>query len=435
MLKNLKSLCYLLAHDLHHIDQKHEANSNGECQRIFQCSKKPTLRKRIVFAVWDANISGGVRATFEVANGLLERGYDVEIVALQGNHSWFNLKVPIKYVEAKLTSLGYGRFRTKVFYRTLATALNIFANIFARNRLSFINKIANSFKCDLDWGKALAEAIPECDICIATWFPTALPVWIAGKGKAFYFMQDFPEQTKNFGQKQMLKATHRLPFYFLTDSNFLSGLVLENQGDAKVKTVGAGINPKTFFPRGPRRSNTVMAILSDSPNKGAETTIQALNSAHTVTPIHVFLVGSDAALKKIKPLFPYTFFNIPDIAPQHDEVLAELYSSTDVFVFSSTVEGFGLPPLEAMSCGALVVTTDCKGNRDYAVDEYNCLVVPPKNTCAIAKAINRILTEPSLRDRLRFGGFATAKSWTWKRVVDAFEEAFKENSFTSSIKN
>jgi hypothetical protein len=35
--------------------------------------------------------------------------------------------------------------------------------------------------------------------------------------------------------------------------------------------------------------------------------------------------------------------------------------------------------------------------------------------------------EPSLRDKLHAGGLATAKSWTWKRVVDGFEEAFKEN--------
>ncbi len=384
------------------------------------------MRKKIVFVVWSTNISGGVRAIFEVANGFQGRGYDVKIVALGGNHCWFDLKVPVEYVRAKLTSLHYGRLRAIIIYRILATALNIFAKISGMERLSFINKIANSFGCDLDLGKALGDAIPECDICVATWFPTALPVWIAGKGKAFYFMQDFPEQTSSFGQKQMLEATYRLPLYFLTDSDFLSELVMKRQSDAKVKTVGAGINPGTFFPRGLRKRNTVMAILSDAPNKGAETTIQALNIVHTISPVHAFLVGPDTSLKKIKPLFTYTFFKIPEMAPQHDDFLAELYSRADIFVFSSTVEGFGLPPLEAMSCGALVVTTDCKGNRDYAVNEYNCLVVPPEDHHAMANAITRVLTEPSLRDKLHAGGLATAKSWTWKRVVDGFEEVFKK---------
>ena len=334
------------------------------------------------------------------------------------------MKVPIKYVEANLTSLRYARLRAKVFYRIAATALDILSKILAKDRLSFMSKIANSFSCDLDWVKALAEAIPECDICIATWFPTALSVWMAGKGRIFYLMQDFPEQIRNFGQRQILEASYRLPVNFLTDSNFLRDIVLTRQNEAKVKVVGAGINAETFFPRSPRKSDTVMAILSDAPNKGAETTIQALNRVHTISPIHAIFVGPDTALKRIKPLFSYTFFKIPDTAPQHDDFLAELYSSADIFVFSSTVEGFGLPPLEAMACGALVVTTDCKGNRDYAENDYNCLVVPPKDHSAMADAIVRVLTESSLRDKLRAGGLETAKSWTWERVVDKFEEAF-----------
>ncbi len=381
------------------------------------------MLKKIVFAVWDTSISGGIRAVFEVANGLQERGYDIRIIALKGDHRWFSLKVPIEYVKAKVSLLQDGGMPAKVFFLALATALNIFA----RDRLGSVVRIANSFGCDLDWGKALAGAIPECDICIATWFPTSLPVLVSGKGKAFYFMQDFPEQLGNLDQKRMLDATYRLPLYFLTDSNFLSELILKCQRNARIKTIGIGINPETFFPRGSRKRNTVMAILSDAPNKDAETAVRALDKVHGIFPINVFLVGPQTALKKIKPSFPYTFFKVPNIAPQHDDFLAKLYSSADVFIFSSEVEGFGLPPLEAMSCGALVVTTDCKGNRDYALNEHNCLLVPPRNQQAMADAIMRVLTDISLRDKLRAGGLATAKSWTWERVLDRVEEALKEN--------
>ena len=247
------------------------------------------------------------------------------------------------------------------------------------------------------------------------------------KGKPFYFMQDFPEQTKNLSQQRMLETTYRLPFYFLTDSNFLSELVFKQQIDAKVMTVGSGVNAEIFFPRGSRKNNTLMAIISDAPNKGAETIIQALNSVHSLTPINAVFVGPDTVLRKVKPLFPYTFFKIPNVAPQHDDFLAKLYSSADVFVFSSTVEGFGLPPLEAMACGALVVTTDCKGNRDYTINEYNCLVVQPNDYGEMASAIMRLIRENILREKLRSGGVETAKLWTWKRVIDKCDEAFREN--------
>lgn len=369
-----------------------------------------------------------MRAVFEVANGLQERGYDVKIVALQGNSTWFNVKIPIIHVKPLFTLPRTGRTSAKIFVGIAATAMEISAKLFGRGPLQFLSKVSNCFGCDIDWSKALTNAIPECDISIATWYNTALSVWTAGKGKPFYFMQDFPEQTKNLSQKQMLEATYRLPMYYLTDSEFLSDLVLKSQADAKIKNVGSGIRQETFFPRGSKKSSTVMAILSDAPNKGANTVIEALNKVHSVFPIEAFFVGSTMATKRIKPRFPFTFFEVPAATPHHDNFLAELYSSADVFVFTSTVEGFGLPPLEAMSCGTLVVTTDCKGNREYTVDEHNCLVVPPRNPDAMANAVIRLFKESRLREDLRAGGLATAKLWTWKRVVDKFEEAFAENT-------
>jgi glycosyltransferase involved in cell wall biosynthesis len=383
--------------------------------------------KRIVFAVWDTSISGGVRAVFEVANGLQDRGYHVKVVALQGNHTWFNVKVPVFYVRPQFALPRAGRTHAKVFVGVAATVIEMFARVFGRGRLQFLSKLANSFGCDIDWIGALANAIPECDICIATWFPTALSVWTAGKGKPFYFMQDFPEQTNKLRQERMLEATYRLPMHYLTDSNFLSELVLKSQGSAKITNVGSGIRPETFFPQGSKKSNTVMAILSDRPNKGSHTVIEALNKVHVVHPIQANFVGSDAAMRRVKPIFPYTFVPVPASAPHHDNCLRGLYSSAEVFVFSSTVEGFGLPPLEAMSCGTLVVTTDCKGNRDYAENECNCLVVPPENPGAMANAIVRLFKESKLREELLAGGLTTAKVWTWKRVIDKFEEAFRKN--------
>jgi len=77
--------------------------------------------------------------------------------------------------------------------------------------------------------------------------------------------------------------------------------------------------------------------------------------------------------------------------------------------------------------GTAVVTTDCGGIRDYAVDGYNSLITPPGDPMAIAEAVIKILNDQRLRDKLSQNGLETAKQWTWDRVTDKFEKAIKED--------
>jgi glycosyltransferase involved in cell wall biosynthesis len=67
-----------------------------------------------------------------------------------------------------------------------------------------------------------------------------------------------------------------------------------------------------------------------------------------------------------------------------------------VFVCSSWEEGFGLPGLEALQCGAALATTDTKGSRDYAFHERTALVSPPRDTVALARNIIRLLGDEGL---------------------------------------
>jgi glycosyltransferase involved in cell wall biosynthesis len=101
-----------------------------------------------------------------------------------------------------------------------------------------------------------------------------------------------------------------------------------------------------------------------------------------------------------------------------------LYSSSDLFVFASHIEGYGLPPLEAMACGTPVVTTDCRGVKDFVIDGKNAILVPPKQPDIIAESIIKLYNDPELTEKLKQNGLETSKNFTWKRVVDIFEKAF-----------
>jgi len=380
---------------------------------------------KIAFAMYGTGLAGGVRAIFEVANRLHERGYNIRIIALGGDHSWFKVKVPIYYVQpSKILNLSIKAYRLLRHIQVRNNKVNYFdVSAFARKL---------GFHADLI--RTLVDALNEhgTDAAIATWYPTALSVWLSNVSKPLYFMQDFHELVQEadgvYGLR-LFETTLRLPFHFLANSTYTKNVILSYNKEAKVTVTGIGVDLNTFYPRRTRIIDSngkpiVMAIIRDQRYKGSDVAIRALNLINKNQPIHAILVGDrrtiDKLFMEVKPEFRYTIFSNVD-----DETLAKLYSSSDVFIFTSYKEGFGLPPLEAMASGTAVVTTDCGGVRDYAVDGYNSLVVSPGNPEAVANAAIEILGNDHLRDRLIRGGVETARQWTWDRVVDKFEEAIR----------
>jgi len=98
-----------------------------------------------------------------------------------------------------------------------------------------------------------------------------------------------------------------------------------------------------------------------------------------------------------------------------DEDLVALYSSARAAAMPSFSEGFGLPALEAMACGAPVLASDCGALPEVVGD--GGLYFDPHDPDAIATAIRRIVTDDSLRDDLAARGLARVPGFTWERAA------------------
>jgi glycosyltransferase involved in cell wall biosynthesis len=110
-------------------------------------------------------------------------------------------------------------------------------------------------------------------------------------------------------------------------------------------------------------------------------------------------------------------------APEAD--LPRLYAQADCFLFASLNEGFGLPPLEAMACGAPVVSSCVTSLPEVCGDA--AFLVEPTDPERIFEAARRVLMEPDIADELRTRGRAQARKFTWRECAKHTLLAYKKS--------
>lgn len=105
-----------------------------------------------------------------------------------------------------------------------------------------------------------------------------------------------------------------------------------------------------------------------------------------------------------------------------DSDLPALYNAALCFAMPSLYEGYGLPVLEAMACGAPVVTSNVSSLPEAAGGA--ALLVDPRDVSALADALGQLMTNPELRAGLSARGLERVHGLTWARTAVDLEAAF-----------
>lgn len=106
-----------------------------------------------------------------------------------------------------------------------------------------------------------------------------------------------------------------------------------------------------------------------------------------------------------------------------DAELVALFNATNALVFPSLWEGFGLPAVEAMSCGVPVLASD-RGSLPEVVGDAG-LFFDPTDPAAIAACILRFVNQPDVREQLVARGRSRAKTYSWEQAAELAEASFR----------
>ncbi len=111
------------------------------------------------------------------------------------------------------------------------------------------------------------------------------------------------------------------------------------------------------------------------------------------------------------------------------DVLRIFFDMAKVFVFPSLYEGFGLPPLEAMAHGTPVVASNTSSLPEVVGNA--ALLVNPENVFEISRALQRVLTDQCLRERMKAAGIEQARRFSWeasvRRMLSVYEQVVAEH--------
>jgi glycosyltransferase involved in cell wall biosynthesis len=335
---------------------------------------------------------GGAKIVYEYASRLAARGHDVHVV----------------HPRAPDLPLGIRKaFRRRVWAarRTwLGRPLVPWHPVDPRVRLLAVPDLRGRF-------------VPDADAVFATAFETAAWVhaYASSKGSKYYLVQGHETWR---GDQSAVDATWRLPLHKVVISRSLLALA-EALGVAGDTTyIPNGIDFSQFRVVTPidRRAAARVAMLAHPLEfKGTADGVAALELARAQAPrLEAGAFGTAPRPSELPAWIEYV--RSPSLAK-----LVELYNSARLFLHTSWMEGFGLPPAEAMACGCAVVAVRNDGITEYAIDGETAVLAPSRDPRALADGILALLLDDERRSRLAEAGHRSIQRFTWSRSIDAME--------------
>jgi glycosyltransferase involved in cell wall biosynthesis len=265
----------------------------------------------------------------------------------------------------------------------------------------------------------LDEYPEDVDILVATGWSTSFRVAALPARQKFYFVQSDETRfhPRNSPWEHITRLSYTVGYNYLTEARWIKAWLADHFGqDAEL--VPNGLDDTIFFPSEPiepkgKKPRILLEGAIGLPYKGMAEAFAAVQDLD----VEVWCVSSYG-----KPEKHWKCDRFFEHVPMTE--MRRIYSSCDILLKLSRVEGFFGPPMEMMACGGVAVVGKVTGHDEYIENEVNALVVDPFQPAQAARAISRLIDDHSLRAQLIEGGRQTAQRWQWEPSIDVLERYY-----------
>lgn len=333
----------------------------------------------ITFVLPTNDRSGGVRVTVEMGNNLINLGHTVRIVY---KSSEFKIKDSLNKLLTSTNTSWFNNFNGAIEKYVDLNNINFHSN----------------------------------EIVIAVGTFTIQDVYDIDRDDIIKlrYCHGFSEHLQEITEK-----VWRLPMKTLSVSERLLPRLKEYNDKDILGVIPNGINTSEYFVEDKIRKNGIGTIYHRSPKKAPEDIIKILQSIKNKWPSLPQYVFS--ANKCPNGISRKSFWRFPSIKQSR-----KLYNSSKIWFVASKSEGFGLPILEAMACGAVVVSTDHDSARGLIEDGVNGLLVPIGDINTFIDKFDYLLNNDEKREELVQNGFKTVHDYSWENAVNKLEGILKQ---------
>ena len=353
-----------------------EVGENIEPQKVVKLySEEKDVLEITYIMVW-TKVCGGSKIILEYANRLAKRGHKINIVTYDEYPKWFSLSENVNFI-----------------------------------------KVTN--------GEDIINYIPESDVVVSTSWKCIRKAVKSNKGPVAFFEQGgshlFELDKLNDRKREIVQQRMRLPAFIYTVSQYSADKIKEIYGkDASI--IYNALETSIFYPRKEEKQKEETSITI----VGSED-FKFKNIGEILEVIRLLKRNYKIKLNWITQNNPKINEEGKDaIVNPQQKVIGDVLRNTDIYICNSEYEAFGLPTLEAMTCGAAVITTDTGGMRDFVQNGINALVINHHDKDDMKEKIEMLINDKKLMHKIAENGMKTALKFNWDNSVINMEKYFRK---------